>query len=53
MSAIEGIRHKIRQLDYYLSSHADEEMADDGFERSDVENAILEGAVEKKMTRDP
>jgi hypothetical protein len=53
MSAIERIRAKIRTRDYYLSSHAEEEMADDGFERSDVEYAILKGVVEKKLTRDP
>jgi hypothetical protein len=28
-------------------------MAEDGFERRDVENAILHGAVDKKLTRDP
>ena len=53
MSAIERMRAKIRMRDYYLSSHAEEEMADDGFERSDVENAILKGVVEKRLTRDP
>jgi hypothetical protein len=53
MSAIERIRAKVLLRDYYLSSHAEEEMADDGFERSDVENAILNGVVDKKLTRDP
>ena len=28
-------------------------MAEDGFERLDVENAILKGLVDKKLTRDP
>ena len=27
-------------------------MMDDGFERADVENAILKGILEKKMTHD-
>ena len=40
MSAIERIREKIRTRDYYLSSHAEEELAEDGFERADMENAI-------------
>jgi hypothetical protein len=53
MSAIRRVRAKILARDYYLSSHAEEEMADDGFERSDVENAIINGVVEKKLTRDP
>jgi hypothetical protein len=53
MSAIERIRAKVLLRDYYLSSHAEEEMTDDGFERSDVEHAILNGEVEKKLTHDP
>ena len=53
MPVIERIRAKIRARDYYLSSHAEEETADDGFERADLENAILAGFVEKKLTHDP
>jgi hypothetical protein len=53
MSAIERIREKIRSRDYYLSSHAEEEMAEDGFERTDVENAIIRGVVDRKLTHDP
>ena len=53
MSIIEKIRQKVRNRDYYLSSHAEEEMAEDGFERQDVENAILQGFIQKKLTRDP
>ncbi len=53
MSAIERIREKVRSRDYYLSSHAEEEMAEDSFDRADVENAILRGFVEKKLTHDP
>ena len=52
MSAIDKIREKIHRRDYYLSSHAEEEMAEDAFERPDVENAILCGFVDKKMTHD-
>ncbi len=52
MSVIERIRHKIRSREYYLSAHAEEEMAEDGFERKDVENAIFHGFVEKKLTHD-
>ncbi|MBK1720022.1 DUF4258 domain-containing protein [Thiocystis violacea] len=43
---------RIVDRDYYLSSHAEEEMMDDGFERADVENAILKGFLEKRMTHD-
>ena len=53
MSAIDRIRQKIRQRDYYLSSHAEDEMAEDELERFDVEHAILRGFVEKKLTHDP
>jgi len=52
VSVIERIRQKIRDRDYYLSSHAEEEMAEDGFERPDVENAILHGFIDKKLTHD-
>lgn len=38
--------------DYFMSSHAEEEMLDDDLERKDVENAILKGWIEKKMTND-
>lgn len=53
MAAIERIREKIRSRDYYLSSHAEDEMAEDGFERKDVDNAILRGTVERRLIRDP
>ncbi len=53
MSVIERIQKKIRTRDYYLSSHAEEEMAEDGFERADMENAILAGFVQKKLTHNP
>ena len=52
MSIIDRIRQKVRNRDYYLSSHAEEEMAEDGFERQDVENAILQGFIQKKLTHD-
>ncbi len=52
MSVIERIRDKLRSRYYYLSAHAEEEMAEDGFERKDVENAIYHGIIEKKLTRD-
>ena len=35
-----------------MSSHAEEEMLNDDLERKDVENAILNGWIEKKMTND-
>jgi hypothetical protein len=53
VAIIDRIREKIRSRDYYLSSHAEDEMAEDGYEREDVEHAILQGIVEKKLTGDP
>ncbi len=52
MTTLSRIRQKVIDRDYYLSSHAEEEMADDRLERKDVENAILRGKVDKRMTRD-
>ena len=52
MSTLKQIRQKIIGRNYYLSSHAEEEMLDDELERIDVENAILKGRIEKKLTED-
>lgn len=52
MPTIRDIQRKIRERAYFLSSHAEDEMLDDALERTDVENAILHGRLEKKMTED-
>jgi hypothetical protein len=52
MSAIQRIRRKILDKDYYISWHAEEEMMDDNLERADVVNAILKGRIERKLTHD-
>jgi hypothetical protein len=52
MTILSRMRQKVIDRDYYLSSHAEEEMADDRLERKDIENAILRGKVDKRMTRD-
>lgn len=52
MSILKKIRQKIIDRDFYLSSHAEEEMLDDELERIDVDNAILKGRIEKKLTED-
>ena len=52
MSSIKKIQQRIIDRDYFMSSHAEEEMLDDDFERKDVENAILKGKVDMKMTDD-
>jgi len=52
MSKIQKIQQRIIDRNYYMSSHAEEEMLDDNLERKDVENAILKGRIEKKLTQD-
>jgi len=52
MSNIEKIRQRILNRDYFMSSHAEDEMLDDDLERKDVENAIIKGRIEKRMTHD-
>ncbi len=51
MGKIQRIRQRVIDKNYYLSSHAEVEMHDD-LERSDIENAILKGSIEKKLTED-
>jgi hypothetical protein len=52
MASIQRIRQNVVDRAYYLSSHAEEEMLDDKLERNDVENAILRGRIEKKLSED-
>jgi len=52
MTTIQKIRQKVIDREYYLSSHAEEEMLDDNLERIDIENAILKGSIKRKMTQD-
>ena len=52
MSILQKIQQRIVDRDYYMSSHAEEEMLDDDLERKDVENAILRGRIEKRMSHD-
>ena len=53
MTIIQGIRQKVIDREYYLSSHAEDEMWADQLERPDVENALLKGRLQKRLTRDP
>ncbi len=52
MTTLARIQRHVIERTYYLSSHAEEEMANDRLDRSDVEHAILHGRVDKKLTRD-
>ena len=53
MGILQQLRQKVIDRDYYLTSHAEEEMWADGLERSDVDNALLKGRIGKKLTKDP
>lgn len=52
MARIQKIRQKIIDRNYYLASHAEDEMLDDELERKDIENAILKRRIEKRLTYD-
>ncbi len=52
MSIIRKIRQKILDRDYYLSSHAEDEMLNDNLGRNDVERVILTGKINRKLTGD-
>lgn len=52
MTTLQKIQQSIIDRNYYMTSHAEEEMLDDDLDRKDVENAILKGRINKKMTRD-
>ena len=52
MGTLQKIQQRIIDRDYLMSSHAEEEMVDDSLERTDIENAIFKGRIEKKLTQD-
>ncbi len=52
MARIQRIRQKIIDRTYYLSSHAEEEMLDDELTRDPIENVILRGRIDKKLSQD-
>jgi Domain of unknown function (DUF4258) len=51
--AIDKRRDLVREERYQISIHANEEMASDLLEATDVENAILTGSITKRFTKDP
>jgi hypothetical protein len=52
-SDIDRIREKIRRLQYDMSAHAMEEMAEDFLSILDVEAAVLNGRIARIETEDP
>ena len=43
------IQQKVRSLEYVMSIHAEEEMADDGLTIFDVEHALLTGKIVERQ----
>ena len=52
-SRIERIREKVRLRQHDMSAHAMEEMAEDGLDIEDVEQAILNGRIARIEKDDP
>jgi hypothetical protein len=53
MGALQRMRQTVREQRYRLSSHANDEMADDFLVAADIESIILTGEITRKFTRDP
>ena len=47
------MRQAICEQRYRISSHANDEMADDFLVAADIENIILTGEIARKFTHDP
>ncbi|MCK4326787.1 DUF4258 domain-containing protein [bacterium] len=52
MNVLQRIRQAIREQKYRISTHANEEMAEDSLIANDVENIILTGEISQKFTHD-
>ena len=50
---LEHIRTAVLNQRYTLTEHAYDEMDDDGLDVLDVESAILTGAIDQTLTKDP
>jgi hypothetical protein len=50
---LDQIREKIRLRQYDMSAHAMEEMAEDGLDIADVEQAVLNGSITRIEKDDP
>lgn len=53
MDTLHRMREAIREQKYRISSHANDEMADDFLVAADIENIILTGEIARRFTRDP
>ncbi len=53
MDVLRRMREAIRQQRYRISSHANDEMANDFLVAADIENIILTGEIRRTFTHDP
>ncbi len=53
MRALQNMRQAVREQQYRISSHANEEMSEDDLVAEDVESIILTGEIARRFTRDP
>jgi len=53
MDELRRMRQAIREQRYRISSHANDEMAEDFLVAADIENIILTGEITRKFTHDP
>ena len=53
MNILQRMRQAIREQRYRISSHANEEMANDFLVAADIEKIILTGKIATKFTKDP
>ena len=53
MDPLQRMRQAIREAQYRLSSHANDEMSDDLLVLADVERVILTGTIVRVLTHDP
>ncbi len=52
MDELQRIRRAIREQKYRISSHANDEMADDFLIAADIERIILSGKIARRLTHD-
>ena len=53
MRALQRMRRAVREQQYRISSHANEEMSKDDLAARDIESIILSGQIIRRFTRDP
>ncbi|NJL59056.1 MAG: DUF4258 domain-containing protein [Desulfobacteraceae bacterium] len=52
MSPLQRIRQAIREEHYRISTHANDEMAEDALEIADIEHIVITGKMFRKLTQD-